>query len=76
MKAFLGMGLLGSNFVRAMRNRGEDVQVWNRTSSKAKALESYGAKSFETAAEAVGGAAIVHVTLKDDASVNEVPLRD
>ena len=72
MKAFLGMGLLGSNFVRAMRNRGEDVQVWNRTSSKAKALESYGAKSFETAAEAVGGAAIVHVTLKDDASVNEV----
>ena len=72
MKAFLGMGLLGSNFVKALRNRGEEVQVWNRTTAKALALEQYGAKAFSHVADAVKGAAIVHLTLKDDASVDEV----
>lgn len=72
MKAFLGMGLLGSNFVRAMLQKGEAVQVWNRTASKATALEQYGAKAFTNVAEAVQGADIIHVTLKDDATVNEV----
>jgi len=72
MKAFLGMGLLGSNFVKAMLQKGETVQVWNRTAAKAKALETYGAKAFEHAAEAVHDANVIHVTLKDDATVNEV----
>jgi len=72
MKAFLGMGLLGSNFVRAMIKKGDHVQVWNRTASKAKALETYGAKAFDDAADAVKGADVVHLTLKDDDSVNEV----
>lgn len=72
MKAFLGMGLLGSNFVRAMLQKGETVQVWNRTGAKAKALEEYGAKAFENASEAVQDADVIHVTLKDDATVDEV----
>lgn len=72
MKAFLGTGLLGSNFVRALLQKGEDVRVWNRTASKAYDLEPYGAKAFPTPAEAVRGAAIIHLTLKDDAAVNEV----
>jgi len=72
MKAFLGMGLLGSNFVKAMLKKGEQVQVWNRTASKAKDLEQFGAKAFDDVAEAVKGADRIHVTLKDDASVNEV----
>ena len=72
MIAFLGMGLLGSNFVRAMLNKGEQVQVWNRTASKATALETYGAKAFSNAADAVRGAERIHLTLKDDASVDEV----
>ena len=72
MKAFLGIGLLGSNFVRAMLQKGENVQVWNRTAPKAKALEAYGAKAFERAEEAVHGADIIHITLKDDATVDEV----
>ena len=72
MVAFLGMGLLGANFVRAMINRGEQVQVWNRTAAKATALEQYGAIAKATPAEAVKGAGRIHVTLKDDASVNEV----
>ena len=72
MKAFLGMGLLGSNFVKAMLQKGDTVHVWNRTASRAKALETFGAKAFEHPDEVVQGAAIIHVTLKDDASVDEV----
>lgn len=72
MKAFLGMGLLGANFVRAMITKGDQVQVWNRTPQKAKELEQYGAKSFDNAADAVKGASVVHITVKDDAAVNEV----
>jgi len=72
MKAFLGMGLLGSNFVRAMIQKGDQVQVWNRTAAKARALETYGAKAFEDINDAVKGAGTIHITLKDDASVDEV----
>lgn len=72
MKAFLGMGLLGSNFVKAMLQKGEAVNVWNRTTSKAKALEAFGAKAFDNVSEAVHDADVIHVTLKDDATVNEV----
>src|SRR6478609_5586377 len=72
MKAFLGMGLLGSNFVKALLKKGEQVQVWNRTTSKAKELEQFGAKSFEQINDAVKGADRIHLALKDDASVNDV----
>jgi len=72
MKAFLGMGLLGSNFVRAMRRKDIEVQVWNRTSAKASALEQYGARPFEDVAAAVKGADTIHITLKDDSTVDDV----
>src|SRR5690349_2588573 len=72
MKAFLGMGLLGSNFVKAMLQKGDIVNIWNRTASKAKALEQYGAKAFNNVEDAVRDADIIHVTLKDDATVDEV----
>lgn len=72
MIAFLGMGLLGSNFVKAMRKRGLEVNVWNRTTEKATELEATGAKAFKEVTDAVRGATMVHVTLKDDATVNEV----
>jgi len=72
IKAFLGMGLLGSNFVRAMLKKGDTLRVWNRTASKAKALEQYGAKAFDNVEDAVQGADVIHVTLKDDATVDEV----
>jgi len=72
MKAFLGTGLLGANFVKAMLRRGDQVQVWNRTASKAKALEAEGAKAFENIVDAVKGVDFIHLTLKDDATVNEV----
>jgi 3-hydroxyisobutyrate dehydrogenase len=72
MIAFFGMGLLGSNFVRALRRRGEDVHVWNRSAAKASALEGVGAAPFTDPADAVRGAARLHLTLSDDAAVDEV----
>jgi 3-hydroxyisobutyrate dehydrogenase len=70
--AFFGMGLLGSNFVRALRRRGEDVRVWNRTPEKARALAAEGAVVCADPAEAAAGAARLHLTLSDDAAVDEV----
>lgn len=72
MRAFIGMGLLGSNFVRALLKKGVQVNVWNRSAAKATALEAEGAKAFARVADAVKGATVIHVTLKDDASVDEV----
>lgn len=72
MIACLGTGLLGSAFVRAFRQRGEIVHVWNRSADKAKALEQCGANAFDRAEDAVRGAARVHVILSDDAAVDEV----
>src|SRR5579871_6697827 len=72
MIAWLGTGLLGANFVRALRRRGQEVQVWNRSPDKARALEAEGARALEDPAAAVRGAARVHVTLSDDAAVDEV----
>jgi 3-hydroxyisobutyrate dehydrogenase len=72
MIAFLGMGLLGSNFVRALISKGEQVQVWNRTTSKASALEVYGAKVCSSPAAAAQGVTRIHLTLKDDHTVDEV----
>jgi len=66
------MGLLGTNFVKAMLEKGEQVQVWNRSPEKATALEASGAKAFGAVTDAVKGADYIHVTVKDDSSVNEV----
>jgi 3-hydroxyisobutyrate dehydrogenase len=70
--AFLGTGLLGSAFVEAALRRGESVTVWNRTTTKARALEPLGATVASTPSDAVRGAERVHLVLRDDASVEEV----
>lgn len=72
MIAFLGTGLLGANFTRALLKKGEKVNVWNRSADKAKALESYGAVAFDELTEAVKGANRIHLTLSDDQSVDDV----
>lgn len=70
--AFLGTGLLGSGMVEALCGRGDAVTVWNRTDSKARALERAGARVAASPAEAVAGAERVHMTLSDDAAVDAV----
>jgi 3-hydroxyisobutyrate dehydrogenase-like beta-hydroxyacid dehydrogenase len=70
--AFLGTGLLGSGFVEAAARRGDSITVWNRTESKARALERFSVQVATTPADAVRGATRVHLVLKDDAVVDEV----
>lgn len=72
MIAFLGTGLLGGGFVRALLRRGEVVHVWNRTAEKAQRLEADGARAFPTPEAAVAGAERVHVIVSDDAAVDAV----
>jgi 3-hydroxyisobutyrate dehydrogenase len=72
MIAFYGMGLLGSNFVRALLKRGEKVRVWNRTAERAHALTPDGAVAFDDPVEAARGATRLHLTLSDDAAVDDV----
>jgi 3-hydroxyisobutyrate dehydrogenase len=61
---------MGSAFVEALRRRGEDVVVWNRTRGKAEHLTRFGAKVAATPADAVRGARRVHSILVDDPTVD------
>jgi 3-hydroxyisobutyrate dehydrogenase-like beta-hydroxyacid dehydrogenase len=69
---FLGTGLLGSGMVERMLWRGDAVTVWNRTAAKAHALEALGARVAATPGDAVAGADHVHMTLPDDAVVDQM----
>jgi 3-hydroxyisobutyrate dehydrogenase-like beta-hydroxyacid dehydrogenase len=69
---FLGTGLLGSGMVERMLKRGDAVTVWNRTAAKARALEPLGARVAATPGDAVAGADHVHMTLPDDAVVDQM----
>lgn len=69
---FLGTGLLGSGMVERMLRLGDSVTVWNRTASKAHALEPFGAKVAATPGDAVAAADRVHMTLPDDAVVDDM----
>jgi 3-hydroxyisobutyrate dehydrogenase len=62
--------MMGSGFVEALRRRGDEVTVWNRTPQKARALERFGAVAVEDPLQAVRGADRVHMILSDDASVD------
>ena len=58
--------------VKAMLARGDRVTVWNRTESKARALERFGAIVAATPDEAVAAGDHVHLALPDDAVVDEM----
>src|ERR1017187_8263780 len=70
--AFFGTGLMGSGFVRRLRATGHEVNVWNRSSAKARALEADGARAFDDPVAALAGAERIHLSLSDDASVDAV----
>lgn len=72
MITILGAGLLGSGFVRALRAKGEEVCVWNRSPEKALALASIGAQPSGDPAAAVRGTSRTHIVVSDDAAVDAV----
>lgn len=70
--AFLGTGLLGAALAEAAATRGDAVAAWNRSPEKARSLARFGVVPAASAADAVRGAARVHLVLRDDAVVDEV----
>jgi 3-hydroxyisobutyrate dehydrogenase len=68
--AFLGTGLLGSGMVEHALATGTAITVWNRTASKARALEAHGAIVANSPRDAVVAALRVHFVLQDDAAVD------
>ncbi len=51
--AFIGAGVMGKSMIMNLCKNGYDVQVYNRTYSKAKDCEQFGAKAFEKLDECV-----------------------
>jgi 3-hydroxyisobutyrate dehydrogenase-like beta-hydroxyacid dehydrogenase len=70
--AFLGLGKMGTAIARLLLKGGEDVTVWNRTTSHAEALEGDGAKVMLTSAEAVAGCDVVFTMVMDDPALEQV----
>jgi len=70
--AFFGTGLMGTGFVRRARANGHEINVWNRSPAKARALVAHGARAFDDPSAALDGAERIHLSLSDDASVDAV----
>ena len=68
--AWYGAGMMGSGFVEALRRRGDEVTVWNRSFEKAQALERFGARAVRDPREAAAAAERAHIILSDDAAVD------
>jgi 2-hydroxy-3-oxopropionate reductase len=72
--AFLGTGLMGKPMAANLLKAGFKVKVWNRTRSKAVALEPLGATVCDQPSEAVQEAQAVVMMLENSAVVTEVLL--
>ncbi len=70
--AFLGLGKMGTAIARLLLKGGEDLTVWNRTTSHAEALEGDGAKVALRPAEAVTGCDVVFTMVMDDGAMEQV----
>jgi 3-hydroxyisobutyrate dehydrogenase-like beta-hydroxyacid dehydrogenase len=68
---FIGLGRMGLPMARLLLKAGHEVTVYNRTASRAEALQADGARLAAAPAEAAGGAVLMTM-LADDAAVEEV----
>ena len=68
----IGLGLMGAALAEALLNAGHEVIVWNRTPGKAEALTRKGARSVESAAEALSTAEVTIVCVSDHAATLEI----
>ena len=70
--AFIGTGLMGYPMVKNLVENKLKVNVYSRTIDKAKPLEKYGARVFNSLIGAIKNADIVITMLTDDAAVHDV----
>jgi 3-hydroxyisobutyrate dehydrogenase-like beta-hydroxyacid dehydrogenase len=69
---FIGLGNMGSGIARNLIQAGHTLTVYNRTRSRAEALQAAGAKVAETPAEAAAHADALITMLADDHAVEAV----
>jgi 3-hydroxyisobutyrate dehydrogenase-like beta-hydroxyacid dehydrogenase len=70
--ALIGLGNMGSGMARNLLKAGHALVVYNRTRSRAEALQPLGAQVADTPAQAVAGVEVVITMLADDRAVEEV----
>jgi len=70
--AFIGLGNMGLPIARNLIRAGHTLTLYNRTRSRAEALESFGAKIAATPAEAAANAEALITMLADDGAVEAV----
>ena len=69
---FIGLGNMGSAIARNLINAGHDLKLYNRTRSRAEALEPLGATIAETPAAAATDVEVLITMLADDHAVEQV----
>lgn len=67
--AFIGLGNMGLPMAEHLVHAGHEVTLWNRTLSKAEALQKQGAKAAASAGNAASSAEIAITMLADDHAV-------
>ncbi|WP_075097693.1 NAD(P)-dependent oxidoreductase [Sandaracinus amylolyticus] len=66
--SILGAGRMGAALVRALAKAGHAVTVWNRTESKARALEPAGARTARSLVDAVDADLVIDIVSDYDTS--------
>jgi 3-hydroxyisobutyrate dehydrogenase-like beta-hydroxyacid dehydrogenase len=74
--AFIGLGNMGSQMARNLLKAGHELTVYNRTRSRADALEADGATVAEDPTEAVSEAEVLITMLSDDSAVESIIFGD
>jgi 3-hydroxyisobutyrate dehydrogenase-like beta-hydroxyacid dehydrogenase len=74
--AFVGLGVMGSRMTQRLLLAGHRVAGYNRTASKARALESQGLRVVSTPRRAAAEAEIVFSMVRDSSALRAVALGD
>jgi len=69
---FIGIGLMGREMTRRLREAGHPLTVWNRTQAKAKDILAAGARWAESPKAAAQASDVVIVIVTDSAAAEEV----
>src|SRR5258708_22624159 len=73
---FIGLGSMGQGIARNILRAGHEVTVYNRTRSRAEALQSDGARVADSPLAAAREAEILITMLADDRALDEVVFGD
>ena len=73
---FIGLGIMGMGMARNLRKAGFELQVWNRTASKAESLVADGATVGATPAAVAANSDIIITCVSDTPDVEKVILGD